>query len=312
MLFCDAHCDIFSKIETPDELFMNHHHWDAQRALKNGPFIQVFSSFAGDRFRDHPKVHMEAQFIKALMIEKKYPDRLKLIRSQADLEIAVEDSSLKRIYGLLEAEGAEILGGSIEELNRLYREGLRILTLVWNYDNEVCDSVAGVHSHKGLSEFGRNVIHTAQRLGMLIDVSHASDKTFDDCIAITQKPIMASHSNSRALCGHRRNLTDDQIKAVAQTHGIIGINFYPLFLSHTGNAHFVDIIRHIEYIAGLAGPAFIGIGSDFDGFSDLPEGMTGVEDLYRIMEALLRLNYSQHDVEGIAGINFTSLLSRVL
>ncbi len=321
MFFFDAHCDILSAIEKPEELFSNAHHWDARRALKNGPFIQVFTSFAGSKFRDNPKAHMEAQLQKALMAEKAYPERLKLLRSASDLEEFTTrhklenrqtDSRDSRVYGFLEAEGAEILGGSLSELDRLYGLGLRILTLVWNFDNEVCDSVAGQNRHHGLSPFGKQVLEKAQKLGILIDVSHGSDKTLEDVLELTQKPITASHSNARALCAHRRNLTDSQIKAIARMGGVIGINFYPSFLRNSGNAQFMDIIEHIDYMAALVGTSSIGFGSDFDGFDDLPEGMKGVEDLSRIIEVLLKLNYSEEAVKAIAGGNFSRLMGLIL
>lgn len=312
MLFFDAHCDILSRIDTPEALFSNRFHWDAQRALSNGPFIQVFASFAGSRFRDQPEKVMESQLQKAIVAENQYPGRLKLIRTAKDLENALKDQSNSKVYGLLEAEGGEILGGSLEKLDRLYDMGLRVLTLAWNFDNELCDSVAGQSRHNGLSAFGREVVARAQELGMLIDVSHCSDKTLEDVLLITQKPITASHSNARALCSHPRNLTDDQIKALARSGGVIGINFYPLFLDNSGNAQFMDIIKHIEYISALVGPEHVGLGSDFDGFSGLPHGMNGVEELYKIPEALLRLNYTEAHVKAIAGENFTRLLMGVL
>ncbi|MCX7774099.1 MAG: dipeptidase [Clostridia bacterium] len=333
MLFFDAHCDILSAIRTPEELFDNQHHWDAQRALRNGPFIQVFSSFAGDKFRDNPKAHMEAQLKKGLILEQTYPERIKLIRNREELDSLIEPHcaevlrnsenweevssksggfSFNTVYGFLEAEGAEILGGSISEMERLYQLGLRVLTIVWNYDNEVCDSVAGQHIHDGLSEFGRLVIARAQQLGMLIDVSHSSDKALEDVVELVKKPITASHSNSRVLCPHRRNLTDDQMRLIARSGGVIGINFFPFFLEKAGNAELMDIIRHIEYVAALVGVQSVGIGSDFDGFNNLPRDMTGVEDLSRIVEALLKLNYSEGDVQSIMGLNFIRLMKAVL
>ncbi len=312
MLYFDAHCDILSRIGSPEELFLNAYHWDARRALSNGPFIQVLSSFAGEKFRDRPKETMEKQLNKALAAEKAFPGQLKLIRSVSDLKEATSTSSTSKVFGLLEAEGGEILGGSLDELDRLYQRGLRVLTLVWNFDNELCDSVAGQKRHNGLSDLGKEAVAKAQALGMLIDVSHCSDKTFEDVLAVTKKPITASHSNARSLCPHRRNLTDDQIKALAKNGGVMGINFYPLFLEKSGNAQFMDIIRHMEYVAALVGTKHLGLGSDFEGFSRLPGGMGGVEDLHRIIEALLRLNYSEADVKAIGGENFLRLMMSVL
>lgn len=312
MLFFDAHCDILSRIDTPEELVANAYHWDAKRALTNGPFIQVFSLFEGSGHPDQTKIKMEAQLQQAIKAEKKYPDRLKLIRSVADLNEGVNKNSKTLVYGLIEAEGAEILGGSLSELVRMYEMGLRVLTLSWNYDNEVCDSVAGKNIHNGLSPFGKQVVESAQNLGVLIDVSHASDKTVEDVAALSHKPITASHSNSRAQCGHRRNLTDNQIRIIARGSGVIGINLCPAFLEDSGNASMVDIIRHIEHISALAGTYAIGFGCDFDGIESLPKGIRGVEDLSRIPEALLQLNYPETDVKAITGGNFLRLMKQTL
>lgn len=309
MIFFDAHCDILSQIHTAGDLFSNARQWDARRALSNGPFIQVFSCFAENR--ETRGKEMQSQLKMAVSAESKYPDKLKIIRSQKDLDDAVDSKSATKVYGMLEAEGAEILGRSLSELNRCYDMGLRILTLAWNYDNEVCDSAAEQRRHNGLSDFGRQVVEKAQALGIAIDVSHSSDKTFEDVMGITHKPVIASHSNARALCGHRRNLTDAQIKAVAATGGVIGINFYSRFLKNTGNANSKDIIRHIEYIAALAGVSSVGFGCDFDGCDLLPAGIRGVEDLGRVTEALLKLNYSEEDVKAIAGGNFIGLMKRM-
>lgn len=312
MLFFDAHCDILYKVKSPEELFSNTHHWDARRALSNGPFIQVFSAFNESFPRNIAKIHMEEQINTILKAERDFPDKLKLIRRKEDLEECCEKLSTDKVYGILEAEGAEILGGSLSELKRLYDLGLRILTLVWNYDNDVCDSVAGQNPYNGLSDFGVEVVKEAERLGMIIDVSHSSDKTFEEVMSISSKPVIASHSNARSLCSHKRNLADAQIKMIAEKGGVIGINFYSDFLINTGNAQILDIIRHIEHISALAGISCVGFGADLDGVETLPQGMTGVESFNDIIEALLRLNYSEDQVKAIAGGNFVRLMKKVL
>lgn len=312
MIFFDAHCDILSKIDTYEELFANTYHWDANRALLNGPFLQVFSTFAGDKFRANPGACMEIQINKALEAQKNHPEKLRIIYSLRDLKNCLFCPSASQIFGLLEAEGAEILRGSLKELVRLFGMGLRILTIAWNYDNEVCDSVAGENIHNGLSNFGYEVIEKAQELGILIDLSHSSDKTFEDVLSVSRKPVAASHSNSRALCNVRRNITDSQAAAIAKSGGVIGLNLNPAFLHSSGNASFMDIIKHVDYFSALVGTSFIGLGCDFDGIPALPRGIRGVEDLYKICEELLRLNYSEESVKAIAGGNFFSLLEKTL
>lgn len=312
MFFFDAHCDILSAINTPEELFSNNNHWDVDRALSNGTFIQVLSLFAEGKDSDEIKSKMETQLSNALMAEKSYPERIKIIRKKDEFSHCINSFESQKIGCLIEAEGAEILGESLTELDRFYEAGLRILTLSWNYDNAVCDSIAGNNRHNGLSAFGRQVVEKAEGLGILIDISHASDKTFSDVAQISRKPFIASHSNSRSVCSHRRNLTDKQINCIAKSGGVIGINLCPDFLNNSGNADLMDIIRHIEYISGLVGTAFIGFGCDFDGINNLPEGISGVQDMSKIIDTLLKLNYKDEDVKNIAGLNFTRLLHRVL
>ncbi|MGI6122851.1 MAG: dipeptidase [Acetivibrionales bacterium] len=311
MFFFDAHCDILSAISEPEEFFTNKHHWDAERALSNGPFIQVLSLFAEGKSEDEIKKKMDAQLATALLTEEKYPERMKIIRKNEELSNWEGSVKSPKIGCIIEAEGAEVLGGSLSELDRLYEAGLRILTLSWNYDNAVCDSIAGNNRHNGLSAFGRQVINRAETLGVVIDLSHASDKTFSDVEEISTKPFIASHSNSRSVCKYRRNLTDKQINSIAKRGGVIGINLCPDFLNNSGNADIMDIIRHIEYISALVGTSCLGFGCDFDGIDSLPAGISGVQDMSRIVETLLRFNYKEEDVKGIAGLNFKRLFNTV-
>jgi len=307
MLIFDAHCDILSKIGKASDLLSNRRQWDILRALRYGCFVQVLTCFADDLYRSFPQQHMQAQFMLGLEAEREHP-QLTLIRARRDLERISEG----HVYGILGAEGAEIIGGSLAELDRLYQLGLRIMTLSWNYDNEVCDSIAGQNTHHGLSDFGRQVVRRLESLGVVVDVSHISDKSLEDVLEIAKKPVTASHSNARALCGHRRNLTDDQIKRIASGGGVIGINLYPPFLEYTGNAGILSIIKHIDYIAGLVGTGAIGLGCDFDGVDDLPDGISGVESVGSILNMLARMNYSDRDIEGIAGKNYVRLFTQIL
>ena len=308
MLIFDGHCDTLSRINNPEDLIKNGFHWDLERAGRYGTYIQVLASFADDDLRARPEVVMASQLEKAIAFEDAYPDRLRLIRSASDLKAA----TMGGVYCILGAEGAEIFKGSLKELERWFQKGLRVVTLCWNYDNEVCDSVAGKRTHHGLSPFGLKVVERMQELGMVIDLSHASDETFEDVLSCVNSPVAATHSNCRAICGNPRNLTDAQIIQIAQTGGVVGINFYGYFLTNTGKAQIKDIIIHIEHIAGLVGTGHIGMGCDFDGANPMPGGIMGVESLYLVLEALGKANYSDQDIRMIAGENFMRLFTRVL
>lgn len=308
MLIFDGHCDTLSKINHPGELINNGFHWDLERAGRYGTYVQVLASFADDGFRANPETIMASQLEKALAFEAACPDRLKLIRSASDLR-AIRNGG---VYGILGAEGAELFKGSLKELERWFLKGLRVVTLCWNYDNQVCDSAAGQRTHHGLSPFGRTVVERMQELGMVIDLSHASDETFEDVMACVSSPVAATHSNSRAICGHPRNLTDAQIKQIAGTGGVVGVNFYGYFLTNSGKAQIKDIIIHIDHMAGLVGTRHIGLGCDFDGASPMPVGIMGAQNLDLVLEALGKANYSEQDIRNIAGGNFLRLFTGVL
>lgn len=308
MLVFDGHCDTLSKITEPQELIRNSFHWDITRAAGYGTFIQVMAAFAGDRYRANPASVMNAQLEKAMRFELLHPDMLTLIRSRADLQ----SSSRGGVYGILSAEGAEILNGSMEELDRLYQKGLRVMNLCWNYDNEVCDSVAGRRTHRGLSTFGRRVVGRMQELGIIVDLSHASDETFEQAMGLLRIPAVASHSNCRAICRNPRNLTDRQILSIAGIGGVIGINLYTRFLSDGESAGIKDVMLHIEHMAGLVGAGHIGLGCDFDGCESIPAEINGVGRINRIFDVLARANYTDEAIEGIAGKNFFRMFTQVL
>ena len=170
MHFFDAHCDILSVINTPGELLSNKRHWDIKRALSNGPFFQVFSLFAQGGNPLTRKKKMEDQLKMVRHAESLHPDRLKMVKSREDLNDWLNKKDGNQVRYMIESEGAEIIGESLSELDRLYDEGLRILTLSWNYDNAVCDSVAGNNTHNGLSRFGRKVVERAESLGIILSI----------------------------------------------------------------------------------------------------------------------------------------------
>ena len=152
-----------------------------------------------------------------------------------------------------------------------------------------------------------------ERLGMVVDVSHLSNKGFWDVMEIAKKPIVASHSNALALCSHPRNLSDDQLKALKKNGGVTGINFCASFLENNSNATLDDIVRHIEYINGLIGEGHVGFGSDYDGVdNNLPKGGENPSCFDAIAERLLKLNYSEKSVSDICHGNFLRVFKEVL
>jgi len=214
-------------------------------------------------------------------------------------------------WGLLSIEGGEAIGRSIEALLAFFRLGVRAMGLVWNYRNDLADGVKD-DSGGGLTPFGKEVVRTMQEIGMIVDVSHLSESGFWDVLRLARGPIVASHSNARALCDHPRNLTDQQLKAIAETGGVVGVTFCPLFLRKEGQAAIDDVVRHIEHIASVAGVCTVALGSDFDGFDGEVRGLEDVTRLPAVAERLRVRGFSESDVSKVMGENWARVLERTL
>lgn len=209
----------------------------------------------------------------------------------------------KNARAILGVEGGEMIT-SAAVLRNLYRIGTKIAALTWNYSNHIASGADETDGGRGFTDFGKDILREMNRIGMYLDVSHLNDRSFYDAAELYSLPIIATHSNSRSVCAHRRNLTDDMFNLIAKSGGCVGINFYPPFLNESGRAGIDDIIRHIEHFMGLGGENCIGIGADFDGVDYLPDGIRGCGDTYKLFDRLLELNYSEEAVEKISHKNF--------
>ena len=177
--------------------------------------------------------------------------------------------------------------------------------------NQLADGVTDSRTGGGLSEFGVKVVEELNRLGVIIDVSHLSDTGFWDLIAVTTEPIIASHSNSRAVCGHARNLTDDQIRALADLGGVMGINFSPNFI-HLTRADVASVVDHIDHIVKLVGVDYVGLGSDFDGIRGTPKGLEDVSKMPNITLELVHRGYSEEEISKILGENHLRIFKDIV
>ena len=186
-------------------------------------------------------------------------------------------------------------------LDVLYDEGVRMATLTWNYSNQLAGGV--LDEKQGLSSLGKKAIRKMNELGMILDVSHLNDRSFWNVIEENAKTVIASHSNSRKICNNKRNLTDEQFLAIRNKGGVVGINLYPLFLSGSNNAKISDIIKHIEHFLSLGGENNISMGCDFDGVDFLPEGITGIDDIYKLFDAMIRLGYNDNIINKLSCTN---------
>lgn len=210
-------------------------HTDLGRLRTGGVDVQIFSIFCGPE-QQQPYSFANRQIDSVYAWVERAPNRMTLVRTPAELKQAIKDNRLATMLGV---EGGHMIEDKIENLDALYVRGVRYMTLTWNNSTSWATSAADETTkgdslpHKGLTDLGKKIVQRMNELGMLIDISHNGEQTFRDVIKLTKKPIIASHSSVWALCHHRRNLKDDQIKAIAKNGGVIHLNFYAGFLDST-------------------------------------------------------------------------------
>lgn len=234
-----------------------------------------------------------------------------LVQARTTAEIHAAHAS-GRIAGVLGIEGGHIIENDVNKLVTLYNRGARYLTITWNNSTVWATSAADPQSAtRGLSDLGRNLIRKMDTLGMLIDVSHTGIKTIEDILQVSSNPIIASHSGVRALRNHTRNLTDAQITSITQRGGVIGVVFYPPFLSSSSMVTVDTVVKHIDYLRNLVGVDYIALGSDFDGIEQTPLGLEDVTKIPAVTKALLRKGYSRAEVRKVLGDNYLRVFSAV-
>lgn len=237
-----------------------------------------------------------------------------LTKAESDASLATMDSDIERakaqgkIAAFLTIEEGSALEGRVERLREFYDDGVRLLTLTWNYPNELGYPNIGYRdAEKGLTQAGREAVCEMERLGMIVDVSHLSDRGFYDVADMMKRPFIASHSNARAVTDHPRNLTDDMIRRIAQAGGVIGLNFANLFLGTSPISRITDMVRHAQYIYRVGGAEVLALGTDFDGIDPQVE-IGDVSQLPRLWDALLRAGFSAKEIERMQSGNVRRVL----
>jgi len=230
-----------------------------------------------------------------------------LLKSKKDLERLITERQKNKniIGGLLGIEGAHALEGKIENLQKAYEAGVRLIGPSHFIDNELGGSAHG-ESGKGLTEFGKQVIRRMNELNMIIDLAHASPKMFEDVLEISEKPVMVSHTGIRAILNSPRNLSDEQIRKIAEKGGVIGIAFFDLAV---GEDEIKGIIASMKRVKNLVGVEHVALGSDFDGSVTVPFDITG---LPLIVEALLNDGFTENEIRAIMGENVKRFLLEIL
>lgn len=210
----------------------------------------------------------------------------------------------------LALENGYALGTDLNNVDEFKRLGVRYITLCHNGDNQLCGSAKGDGAHLGLTALGRKVVGRMNKLGVMVDVSHASEATFYDVLECSKKPVVASHSSCRALCDNPRNLSDEQIVALSKKQGVIQICLYKYFLREDGKATILDAVDHIEHVINLVGYDFVGVGSDFDGDGGI-DGCNSINEFINLTIELRRRGHSREGVAKVMGLNFLNALEKV-
>ena len=211
---------------------------------------------------------------------------------------------------MMGVENGYAIGKDINNVEAFRKRGVVYMTLCHNGDNDICDSARGNSEHQGVSDFGSQVIKEMNRVGMMVDLSHASEKSFYDALEISDVPIVCSHSSSRALCDHPRNLTDEQMRALARKGGVAQVTFYEGFLRKDGKADILDAIAHLKHMAKVMGVEHVGIGTDFDGDGGVP-GIASASEVINLTRMLLKNGFSEADLQLIWGGNFLRVMNEI-
>lgn len=211
---------------------------------------------------------------------------------------------------MLGIENGYAIGKDISQLEHFAKRGIVYMTLCHNGDNDICDSARGNAEHGGLSQFGEKVVQEMNHLGIMVDMSHAAESSFYDALEVSQKPIVCSHSSARALCNHPRNLTDEQMKALAQKGGVAQVTMYNGFLRTDGQATILDAVEHLNHMVNIMGIEHVGIGTDFDGDGGVP-GMANASEVINFTRRLLRERYSEEQIQMIWGGNFLRVMEQI-
>lgn len=306
-IIADAHCDT---IEYAYDKNMNIHdrklNFNIIDIRDNLPYLQCLACFVHDEYKNMGYKRAEEILNYYIKEEEKYIDNIIRINAKKDIDKVRESNKLGV---MLTVENGVALDGNIDNLYLLYQKGIKMMTITWNYDNELgCGNLTSIDF--GLTSLGKKCIKLMNNLNIIVDISHSSVKTFWDILSITNKPVIASHSNVYNLCKNTRNLTDIQIQEIAKNGGIIGITYCTKFLSNNTNVCVSDVVKHIEYVCNIIGVEHVCLGSDFDGVDKkcLPDNLKGVKDIHKLEECMINRGFSKIEIKKIMGENLVNFI----
>lgn len=322
MKLFDLHCDtLYECCETGKHLRENDLHVNYAAAQRYQHYAQFFALFCGARapsqaqargrdcLLDTPADERLGRMLQTAFREfEANADWLMFCRSAADLQAAADAG---KAAAFLSIEGAELLPDRPDALDIAYDAGVRLITLTWNYRSRFGCSSA-IDQDEGLTEVGKQLVRDCANRGIIVDVSHLSDRGFWDVCETMDGPFVASHSDSRALCRNSRNLTDPQFAEIVRRGGLVGVNLYTPFLVRQSDSVLDDAIDHIERFLGMYGEKAVALGCDFDGCDQLPVGIDGLGDMDKLADRMLALGYRQDVVDGLFYQNAYAFLQKML
>ncbi len=323
--YADMHCDTISKIAyIPGNggLFENKGHIDLKSLNKGGCAVQFFACFIdAEVHREHSENELWDRcwqsvnglidvYEREIEINENF---IRKVQCAADID---NNMKYEKISAVLAIEEGGIINEDMERLWALYKRGVRLITLTWNYENCIGfpNSTNAECMRRGLKPFGVEIIEEMQRLGMIVDVSHLSDGGFWDVASVSEKrgiPFAVSHSCARALKNHPRNLTDSMLRVVGQTGSVVGVNFCDQFLNDTGYSDIDSIVRHIIYMVNTAGSESVGFGTDFDGIDSRLE-IDKADKMPLLIDALGKAGLSAAVIDKICYQNVLRVIREVI
>ena len=350
-ILVDTHSDSLARtVDDGDDLGTDtgRGHMDLPRMRAGNQTAQFFAAYVHPEYLEQgTAVQRVLQYTDAMnRLCEEYPDEIEMAGTAADIR---RIASAGKLAGILCLEGGHAIIDDLAVLREFHRLGVRYMTLTHNNSNNWGDGILDEERHGGLTDFGRDVVREMNRIGILVDISHVSVKTFWDAMETTTKPVIASHSSSYVICQNPRNMNDDQLRAVAKNGGVVGVNFEVTFVSQSRNVeenrlntqrdeemagasddakseiesrysclveglarpNWTEIVDHIDHMVKVAGIDHVGLGSDFDGCR-LPTGMEDCTKVPKITEELVRRGYSDADIRKILGENTLRVMEAAL
>ncbi len=321
MYILDMHCDTLIRLDDNNNLRQNNLHIDLIRMKQSNYLLQNFAIFTNINNVDN-RIHYVLKHINRFYKEMEAnKDLIKVIYSYQDI---IANKNRNIMSAMLTLEEGDVIDNDLDMLEIYYRLGVRMIALTWNYKNAIAspnftyndqssryDMLRVTNQKDGLSNLGKQYVKKCNELGIIIDVSHLSDKGFSDVISLSTKPIVASHSNARKICNVARNMSDEMILKLHKNGGVLGMNYCEDFIDNDANGSIKNLIKHINHIKELGCIDNIGLGSDFDGIATRKE-MGDCSQMSLLIDELKANDYTNEEIEKICYKNALRVYKEVL